>query len=658
MSNEDAPEPVEPETNKTDTKRLGAMSPRRYALFMAATLALIFLASNTLVNTWLRGARLDVTEDHLYSLSDGTKQIVGGLAEPIDLTLYYSAEASAKYPQLRAYSARVRELLQSIAARSHGQVRLREVNPVRFTESEDGAAAAGVTSVAFEQNGEPVYFGIAGANAVDENVAIPFIAPSREPYLEYEITRLISELETPRHVNVAMITSLPLDPYAAANPQTAQSQPLFFTELMRAANVEMMPRGFTQIPAEADELVIVQPWALSEAELYAIDQFIMAKGRAFIAADPAALSWLQTQSQFAPSPVEPSANLERLLPAWGVSISKDVVLDRDLALEVETADADGRTVSAPQPMYISVPAAQMSREDLITAGLQRAIYFGAAGGITWSPMDGVLVSPLARTSKSTMRLPAEQALLGATPQSLALSFKPSGTVETLAARVSGTLHSAFGPAMPASLTGVWTQKHLARSVKPAEIVLVSDVDFLNDAFYVGGPDRTAQVDNGAFAVNAIDLIAGSDALVSLRSRAPSLRSLEMVDAMRKRTQDSFMQTEDKLKRDLAAAVARLAALESKGRGSGVFSGDLGAELTPEERVESEKFRAQAVRARADLRALERDYRSDIEKLEGRLMLINVWAAPMLVAASGLFLFWRRARRNARREGKAETRRAA
>jgi ABC-2 type transport system permease protein len=622
----------------------GEMSPRRYAIFMAAALGLIFFASNMFADVALRGARFDLTEDHLYSLSDGAKKIVGGLAEPIDITLYYSPEASAKYPALRTYSARVREMLQSFAAHAHAKIRLREVNPVRFTDTEDEAIAAGIQPQTFEANGEPIYFGIAGANAVDERVAMPYVSPDREAYLEYEVARLISELETPRRVKVALITTLPVDPAAPGD-----QQPAFFTELVRAAKVEMVARGFSEIPADADELVILQPWALSQGELYAVDQFLMRKGRAFIAADPAAVAWAQGQSAYLPTSVQPSADLNALFNAWGINVSRDVVLDFRHALDVSTQDDAGRPVVAPQPLYVSVPPEQMARDDLITAGLHRALYFGAAGAISWSPMDGVIVTPLAHSGGATMRIASAEALQGVRPQDLLARFtRPSGRVETFAVRASGILPSAFGAAAPAALAGVWPHKHLARALRPAEIVIVADADFLNDAFYVSQQSHLAFVDNGAFALNAIDLLAGSDALVSLRSRSPSVRTLEKIESMRQDAQARMVQTEEKLRRDLAATETRLAALESRGKGSGFFTGNLGAELTPEERVEIEQFRAQATRVRGELRAVERGYRRDVDRLEGWLIALNVWFGPALIAAAGLALFWRRNRRAAGR----------
>jgi hypothetical protein len=125
-----------------------------------------------------------------------------------------------------------------------------------------------------------------------------------------------------------------------------------------------------------------------------------------------------------------------------------------------------------------------------------------------------------------------------------------------------------------------------------------------------------------------------------------LRPLTVLEDMHRNAQERLRATEEKLRAELQETEARLAELQSKGKGSGFFAGDLGAELTGEERDEVEKFRAEAMRVRADLRKVERSYRSDVDALQGWLILINVWAAPMLIALAGLVLFWRRQRRAA------------
>jgi gliding motility-associatede transport system auxiliary component len=626
-----------------------AMSARRFALWAALAFFIMFVAGNLVANSWLRSWRLDLTQDHLYSLSPGTQHVLDGLTEPVELKFYYSRDAAAALPQLQAYGARVRELMQTFAARSHGKVRFVELDVKPLSDEEDKASEAGIEPQTLFQGADPVYFGVTGANAIDDKRFIPFLNPEREAFLEYEITRLIYELENPDPTSVALITSLPLDPAAAADPRAAGAGASQFAQAMgRAMHVTKLAPDFTEIPADTDVLVIIHPAPLTPPQAYAVDQFILRKGRAFIALDPAMIPDQQAmqyaQYGMGPQP-QTSSQLEPLLSHWGVALSHDVVLDLDGALPDQAQDESGRTVQVPQPLFFRIGEDGLDHKDLMTAWLRRGLIVGLSGAFSVSERNGVTTEPLARTSAHTMHIPAERALQRPSPLDLLRDWPPAGgRIETVALRLSGNLTTAFpngppdGAAPPPD--GV---APLTASATPAQIVLAADVDFLSDQFYLTR-DGASMADNGSFALNAIDVLGGSDALVSLRSRAPSLRSMEMVDRMEAEAQRRIEQRQQELQGQLAASEQRLRDLQQHGAGSGFFAGDLGAELTPEERVEVERVRTEVSHARTELRDVGRDLRSDIDRLKAIVMFVNVWLAPMLVTGVGLFLFWRRQRR--------------
>jgi ABC-type uncharacterized transport system involved in gliding motility auxiliary subunit len=366
----------------------------------------------------------------------------------------------------------------------------------------------------------------------------------------------------------------------------------------------------------------------------------MRKGRAFIAVDPAAMTWDEgLSSPFGPPPVvEPKSDLNALLGAWGVSVSANVLADGQNALGVRTSDALGRPVEAAQPLFFKAPTAQMARDDLITAGLSRQINFAAPGAITTTATGGLTATPLVTTSRQTMRLAADTALARPSPQDVSSVFRSSGHAETLAVRVSGIAPSAFGAAPPLGLGA----SHLAKSARAGEIVVVADSDFLNDAFYVSEA-RAPFADNGAFALNALDLLSGNDALVSLRSRAPSARPLDMIERMRGEAGARTAATQTRLRKEIEDAEARLADMQQTH--AGAFGGALGAERTTAERALAEGFRARVLSLRNELRASERDLRRNIEILQGWLIFVNVWLMPLLVIGAGAFLFWRRRMRS-------------
>lgn len=646
------------------------MSARRYALFAALALFIAFVASNVIANSWFRSWRLDLTENQLYSISRGTQETLNELTEPVQLTLYYSRDAAQPAPQLQAYASRVREMLQTFEARSNGRVRFTEVNVQPFSEAEDAASEAGVQPVRPYEGADPIYFGLVGANAIDDTRTVPLFDPQREAFLEYELTRLIYELENPERTRVALITSLPLDPAAAANAGVG-GQSVFATEMGRLLDVTKLTPDFTEIPSNTDVLAIIHPGSLSAQQLYAIDQFILRHGRAFIALDPASMQAAMSPTGFDPfNPVLPpptASSLEPLLGAWGIAMAPTVVLDLEGALPVSVQDpATGQTGQAPQPLFFQIPAERLDSEDLMTAWLRRGINFGLSGGLTRrTELEGVSVVPLVRTSGHTMRLAAEQALMRPTPMDIMNLWPPSGgRVENIALRISGNLTTAFPDGAPAAAPEVLVETPqgeapaaplqppsqepqavaLRSSATPAQLVIVADTDFLADDFYVDPQSGGTAADNASFALNAIDVLGGSDALVSLRSRAPAERSMKLLADMERDAQRRIESRQSELEADLQETQSRLQELQARGRGSGFFAGDLGAELTPEEQAAVDEYRAREGQIRTELRGLVRDLRSDIDRLQALVIFINVWLAPLLIAAAGLFLFWRRQRR--------------
>jgi ABC-type uncharacterized transport system involved in gliding motility auxiliary subunit len=626
------------------------MNARRYALIVFAALAALFIAGNVIVSTWFAGARLDLTQNRIYTLSQGTRQVLRGLGEPMTLTFYYSRDAAAQDPGLRTYGARVREMLHSYERQSRGKVRVVEVNPIRFTEAEDDAQRAGMEPITLETGGDPIYIGIEGANAIDEKLPLPQLDPRREPYLEYDLTRLVSELENPAKKKIALITALPWEPAMAGNPQfAAQSgQPLVLMEMARIWDVEKLAPDFTTIPVDADTLAIIHPWGLSAQQLYAVDQFLMTKGRAFIALDPVAL----TASAGGFNPMQPegapqsASDLAPILKALGVTMSSEAVIDAQNALQIRAMTPDGREAVLPQPIFFSVLPEQLDRADLLTAEMARGLNFGAPGGLEWTAPQGVKIEQLARTTGITSRIGAQQALMSQNdPTGLLQGFVPANKQETLALRVSGRIASAFGAARPPGVSADNDAVHVPAAKQDALIVVVSDVDFLNDAFYMAGPGaREPMMDNGAFAINALDQLGGDAALISLRSRAPSLRRMDVVERIRNDAQRRALDTQEALQAELARTESELRELQASGAGSGFFEGNLGAEMTAQERGKVEELRAKMLDARTQLRRVERGFRTDLDRLEGWLILLNVWLAPILVVGGGLFWLRRRQQR--------------
>src|SRR5262249_3262591 len=151
--------------------RTDAMSTRRkqtLGLSALAVLAVLFVALTMVANVALRGMQADLTENGLYTISKGTKNILGSINEPINLYFYLSNDEASNEPSLRSYAQRVQELLEEFVSNSHGKLSLQVIDPVAFSDAEDDASRFGLQGIPVGQTGDSIYFGLAGTNSTDK----------------------------------------------------------------------------------------------------------------------------------------------------------------------------------------------------------------------------------------------------------------------------------------------------------------------------------------------------------------------------------------------------------------------------------------------------------------------------------------------------------
>src|SRR5690606_13696485 len=181
-------------------------------------LAVLFIGITLLLTFLLRSARIDLTESRLYTLAPGTQQLLGSLEEPVNLYFFFSQQASSQTPPLRAYAQRVREMLQEMAAHADGKLRLHIIDPQPFSEEEDRAAELGMAPVPLGPGGEPLYFGLAGTNALDGRETIGLFQPDKEEFLEYDIASLIYRLGQTQRPRIGLLARLPVNHGARQSP--------------------------------------------------------------------------------------------------------------------------------------------------------------------------------------------------------------------------------------------------------------------------------------------------------------------------------------------------------------------------------------------------------------------------------------------------------
>jgi ABC-type uncharacterized transport system involved in gliding motility auxiliary subunit len=609
-------------------------------------LAVLFLGVVMLSNVSLRGMRVDLTQNRLYTLSPGTQQLLTELKEPINLYFYFSREAAAKQaPLVMPYANRVREFLEELAARSGGKIHVSIVDPQPFSDDEDRAAEFGLQSLQ-AGGGDALYFGLTGTNSTDGRSSIPSFQADREEFLEYDVAKLINDLGTPKKPVIGLISSLGLQ--GQFNPMTGQmGEPWpILTQLQDLFTMRSLTADVDHIDKDVDVLMLVHPKQLPPKTLYAIDQFVMRGGRVLLLVDPnsgADTSGQDPSNPLAGAMADHSSNLVPLLAAWGIDYDATKVIgDLERGLDVRTS------MQSPPVRHIGIlglSREDMNQKDVVSASLDK-INLATAGSLAARPGAKTTFEPLLLSSASAAPIPAQRFNGLTDPSILRDGFKPTGTRYALAARITGPVESAFpqGPPPDQKAAAGPPVAHLAKSMSPANIVVIADTDFLMDYMWVQTREvfgqRVAQAfaNNGDLVANILDNLSGSSALISVRGRATFSRPFERVEALRHQADDRLRSKALELQAELQQTETKLTELQSKRNDQSSLV------LSPEQEAELKRFVAEKARVRKQLRETQRGLDVDINRLESWLKVINIAIAPLLVAVAGVIILSLRRRR--------------
>lgn len=593
--------------------------------FSLALLAFLFITLVVLNNQLLGKYRADLTENAVYSLSEGSKAVLDELDEPVTLYFFFSDTASKGMTSLRNYANRVQSLLEEYEQASNGKVRLKVIDPEPFSEAEDQATQFGLTGATIGTIGEAVYFGLAGTNTLDDQFTINFFDPQKEQFLEYDISKLIYQLSDPEPVKLALITSLPVA--GGQNPMTGQySQAMvFYEQLTQLYDVELVTPDAEALPQDTDVVMLAHAKSLSEPLSFAIDQFVMNQGRLLAFVDP----HYESDQMAMMGAMQANPSDLSLLNKWGITLRDgQVVLDEQLGLEIR--GQDGGIVR--HPGILGLTADNLDRTDITTANLEM-INGASLGALALEQSSALKQQVLMETSDNALLLDAQEYALTRDPASFLMGQPDNREQYTLAARFTGELASAYSQA-PEDSDGTFKA-----STAGATIVVVADADMLVDQFWVqqtsffGQTLYTPFANNGDFITNATENLAGSDALISVRSRGTFARPFTRVQAIEMKAEAKFREQEERLQRQLEQTEAQLAELQSQQAQGGALV------MTDEQQAAIDEFVEQRVTIRKALRDVRYQLERDIDALGNWLKLVNVAAAPVALMFLLFFLFW-------------------
>ncbi|MGF1649032.1 MAG: Gldg family protein [Hyphomicrobiaceae bacterium] len=614
---------------------LGNLSRARLLRGGIALAVVLFLAVNVIASNAMRSTRIDLTQQGLYSLSQGTRGLLAGLQEPLHLRLFLSEELINQAPQLAAYANRVTAMLQAYERLARGKITLERIDPKPFSDAEDRAVGFGINRIRLTGAPQELFFGLAATNSTNGRANIPVFSPDREPFLEYDLTRMLAELSQPAKPVIALFDGIGL--YGNAVAQIPEQQIL--GQLRELYAVERIRGDVDALPAGTRVVIVVHPRNLSERTLFTIDQWVLSGGATLIFVDP----YAETQPGLRPGmpPPDPSSDLEKLFAAWGVGYdAAKAVADPQIAIRT-TREVFGRQVEAANLPWLSITAAQMARDDALFAQLTTLI-MTSAGAFAETSGTTRLV-PLVTTSREGGLVPAMEAgSFQADPRALRQNYAPADAPLILAARLDGTLATAFPDGKPegSEATGEPVKASLARP----NVLVFADADMLMDRNWVRQRRILGQViaepfsNNAALLLNAVEQMVGGVALSDLRSRGVSFRPFERIAQLEQEAETKYLNRQNELVQRLQDTERRLAELT---QASGARDGEM---INVETERAIGEFRQQMLATRAELRNVQYELRREVDGLKARLTAFNVALVPALFAGLALLFALRRPKR--------------
>ena len=597
--------------------------------------------------------RYDLTEERLYTISEGSRKILAGLTDPVRINFYYSRNNSELPPNFKIYAQRVQELLEEYVALSKGMVVLKILDPKPDTDEEEWAQKYGIKPITLP-SGNTVYFG-AVISMLDQEMLLPYFDQRRENFLEYDISQAIQKVGSTSTSKVGLLSVLNLQGGRSMIPGQPPAQKwVFLNELEKSVTVENLALTIEEIPDDINLLIVLHPRSFNPRLRYAVDQYVLRGGRLVVLLDPnARIDMTSPANQFGQQP-QLSSDLPELLKQWGVDYDvAKVVGDRLHATQVNT----GQGVMS-FPMWMTFRSDSLDQKHPITAQLENLL-FVEAGSLKKAADSKTEFTPLLSLSDKSGLIDTFQ-LRFAAPDQLSRDMKVDGEAKAVMAITTGIFSSAFPNGQPvkekknpeASAAGEESKEetplkhpHLLEAAELNSILLFSDVDFLSDQFSVQKLNFLGQTiiqprnDNLNLMLNAAEHLSGNEALMSIRSRGRFSRPFTRLLAMQQQAQLRHQTEEKLLLSQLEEVQQRLnSLLESAGE-----QGQSEVILPPEVQVEIEKFREEERQARRKLREVRKILRQDIERLGQGLLLLNMLLVPLIVGIIGLIVYRLRTR---------------
>ena len=642
-----------------------ATHPVARAVLAVIALVIIVISGNLLITSLDLGYKtLDLTENKIHSLSEGTGKILENLEAPVVIRYYATRNTRLLPEELKLHIRRVDDLLAEYQSLAGGKLKVENLDPEPDTDAEDAANLDGISGQSV--NGENLYFGLA-ISCLDRTATIPFLDPGSETMLEYEISRSIAEVSATKKPLIGIMSAMEIGGGPPAMPGTRPNQSwAIYDQLSQAYEVENLTMTPGEINPERYAMVLlIHPAGISPEAEFALDQYLLKGGTIMACVDSFSITAQMTgggNPMMGQAGTPTSSSLPKLMKAWGIEMNETKVV----------GDPNYQTLMngrRPGLAILTVPEDGMPQKDSIVTKDLTSVTFLLPGGLTNIGGGGVNVESLARTTTDAGlvdSLPASRL-----DPSLITSFRPDKKYYDLALHLHGNFKTAFPDGDPSAAAAETEEaanddagseessdsdegddeekepESLKVATKSGNVFLISDVDAFYDdfAYSVGqlGNMRFVQPINGNSSLffNLIDQSASSPYLIGARSRAATSRPFTKFREMETASELRVGEEVQKFRDAEQEANQRLNELQAQKNQSDQLY------LSPEQEAEIKRLREQSVEASKQIRELEKDLRREKDNLAGRVMALNIFTVPMIVVVLGMTLFGlRRARTRA------------
>ncbi|MBN2181762.1 MAG: Gldg family protein [Sedimentisphaerales bacterium] len=638
-------------------------SGSRLVVFEAFTFIMLITASAISISQNIGKIwKVDLTEQKIYTLSNGTKGILGRLNQPIKATLYYSETAALDAPdQIRYfnnYYKFVRALLEEYVRASKGLVRLEIIDPRAFSDDEMAAMRYGLQHYRISEE-ENFFFGLVLQTEFGVEKVIPFFSPDRQSFVEYDISYLIDTAITRQKTKVGILSSLPVmgdDSYMArmlAMQGQRPKQPWTIVEhLKKKYEVSEVPVDVNDIN-DVDILLVIHPKELPEKTQFAIDQYVLGGGRAVICVDPYCFADVPDQRAMQMGVVaDRNSDLNTLLRTWGIEMPGNTFAGDKKLAESQSISRNSR----PEPIIglLNLGKGCFNADSVSTAQLNevRVLFSGVLDEIAGDPNQPrdsnsvIEKTPLIMTTDKgnifTISSPYE--LIAIDPSTLMNRFKSGTKPVTMGYLLTGRFKSSFPDGIELEVDSVdpndpnetikkkETIRGLSKAREDCAVAVFADVDFISDSLAYSNSffGKVVLGDNIALLFNVIDDLSGSSDLISIRSRGNIKRPFVVVDKIEKQAEEETAQEVTRLNTQIASFQSELQSILSQAKeGEDVV---IGSSILEKQRdIELKKRQAEK-----QLRDVRLQLKKRKKQLNNYFRNMNMAFIPVLVLVVAVF----------------------